>query len=225
MPRLYCCPFHDDTNASLAVYDNNTYHCFGCGKSGKVNDHVLGQIDHSTEYTAPKVHRKDYNGLTNKGLDFLESRNISAKQAVRYGVQEKPGHSLLFPIYDLTGKTTGSLIRYLNNQKMKYKVLPNNGRYPAYGNVFIDNKADRIYIVESIIDALSLYSREYIPSFVLLGTEIIPELVFILTTLNRYVMVYFDPDAYLKAYIIRDMLKHNYNIEAEVIENGRKPYE
>lgn len=28
------CPFHSDRTASMAVYPNNGYHCFGCGKHG-----------------------------------------------------------------------------------------------------------------------------------------------------------------------------------------------
>lgn len=28
------CPFHDDTEPSLVLYESNTYHCFGCGEHG-----------------------------------------------------------------------------------------------------------------------------------------------------------------------------------------------
>lgn len=28
------CPFHADNTPSFAVYPDNTYHCFGCGKHG-----------------------------------------------------------------------------------------------------------------------------------------------------------------------------------------------
>ncbi|MCQ2609021.1 MAG: CHC2 zinc finger domain-containing protein [Bacteroidales bacterium] len=32
-----CCPFHNEKTASMKVYTNtNTFHCFGCGKSGDV---------------------------------------------------------------------------------------------------------------------------------------------------------------------------------------------
>ncbi|MFL0091309.1 CHC2 zinc finger domain-containing protein [Tenacibaculum maritimum] len=31
------CPFHKDDTPSLRIYpDTNTYHCFGCGKTGDV---------------------------------------------------------------------------------------------------------------------------------------------------------------------------------------------
>jgi len=32
--RMIKCPFHDDSTASLALYPNGGYHCFGCGKHG-----------------------------------------------------------------------------------------------------------------------------------------------------------------------------------------------
>jgi DNA primase len=39
-PKMAICPFHDDTDPSLAVYDNNTYYCFGCGTSGDVIKYI-----------------------------------------------------------------------------------------------------------------------------------------------------------------------------------------
>lgn len=32
--RMVKCPFHSDGTASLALYPNGGYHCFGCGKTG-----------------------------------------------------------------------------------------------------------------------------------------------------------------------------------------------
>lgn len=32
--RMIKCPFHDDRTASLALYPNGGYHCFGCAKHG-----------------------------------------------------------------------------------------------------------------------------------------------------------------------------------------------
>jgi len=29
------CPFHNDGTASMAIYPNNGFHCFGCAKHGK----------------------------------------------------------------------------------------------------------------------------------------------------------------------------------------------
>lgn len=32
--RMIKCPFHNDRTASMALYPNGGYHCFGCGKHG-----------------------------------------------------------------------------------------------------------------------------------------------------------------------------------------------
>jgi len=32
--RMVKCPFHSDRTASLALYPNGGYHCFGCGAHG-----------------------------------------------------------------------------------------------------------------------------------------------------------------------------------------------
>ena len=34
--NMIACPFHNEKNASMKIYDNNTFHCFGCGASGDV---------------------------------------------------------------------------------------------------------------------------------------------------------------------------------------------
>lgn len=33
--RMIKCPFHSDRTASMALYPNGGYHCFGCGKHGR----------------------------------------------------------------------------------------------------------------------------------------------------------------------------------------------
>ena len=46
---MMCCPFHDDRNPSMKIYEQN-YYCFGCGESGDATGFVakiygLRQID------------------------------------------------------------------------------------------------------------------------------------------------------------------------------------
>lgn len=45
------CPFHEDRTASLAIYPNNGFHCFGCGANGQ------NAIDFVTKlgYTFPET--------------------------------------------------------------------------------------------------------------------------------------------------------------------------
>ena len=37
---MIACPFHNERNASMKIYDNNTFHCFGCGADGDIFDFV-----------------------------------------------------------------------------------------------------------------------------------------------------------------------------------------
>lgn len=38
--KMVVCPFHPDKNPSMKIYDNNTFHCFGCGADGDIIDFV-----------------------------------------------------------------------------------------------------------------------------------------------------------------------------------------
>ena len=38
--KMVVCPFHQDKNASMKIYDNNTFHCFGCCADGDIIDFV-----------------------------------------------------------------------------------------------------------------------------------------------------------------------------------------
>jgi KaiC/GvpD/RAD55 family RecA-like ATPase len=40
--KIGCCPFHPDRTPSFVVYQDQTYHCFGCGVHGDVIDFVAG---------------------------------------------------------------------------------------------------------------------------------------------------------------------------------------
>lgn len=33
--KMIRCPFHDDRTASMCIYPDNGFHCFGCGAHGK----------------------------------------------------------------------------------------------------------------------------------------------------------------------------------------------
>jgi phage/plasmid primase-like uncharacterized protein len=40
--KIGCCPFHPDRTPSFVVFDDQTYHCFGCQAHGDVIDFVAG---------------------------------------------------------------------------------------------------------------------------------------------------------------------------------------
>lgn len=39
-----CCPFHDEKTPSFKVYEDGTYHCFGCGAHGNVIDFTMAML-------------------------------------------------------------------------------------------------------------------------------------------------------------------------------------
>ena len=39
--HMCCCPFHEENTGSMAVWDNNTYKCFGCQKHGDIISFVM----------------------------------------------------------------------------------------------------------------------------------------------------------------------------------------
>lgn len=61
------CIFHDDSSPSLHVYDNGTWHCFGCKKSGDALD-WLGYLRFGNNYD-PRQHLTEI-------IDSLGSLNI-----------------------------------------------------------------------------------------------------------------------------------------------------
>jgi hypothetical protein len=49
------CPFHGDTDPSLAIYDNG-YYCFGCHKSGKLEQWMI-DLAHEKPVTESSLHK------------------------------------------------------------------------------------------------------------------------------------------------------------------------
>lgn len=39
--HMACCPFHDERSPSFYIYDNNTFHCFGCQVNGSAIDFYM----------------------------------------------------------------------------------------------------------------------------------------------------------------------------------------
>ena len=50
-----CCPFHAEDSASLHVYDDGSWHCFGCGAHGRDVIDFVGKYYFGTQYD-PAVH-------------------------------------------------------------------------------------------------------------------------------------------------------------------------
>lgn len=70
-----CCPFHaGDRDASLKVYKDNTWHCFGCHKYGSVIDWVM-EMERVSFMEAVRIIDRDFGlGLLERGPDLRHKR-------------------------------------------------------------------------------------------------------------------------------------------------------
>ena len=222
MPN-YLCPFHDDTNASLSIR-NGWYRCFGCGARGRVTDELLMMIDVEKQHKSSYVRVQDFGEIREEGIEFLKSRNINLDLAEEYGVKQRGKNELIYPLLDINTKKIGHQVRYIEG-KTKYKTVPELGVYPQYANVYRNLHKGQVYLVESVIDALSIATRYRIGSYVCLGTEIRPDLLEVLSREDRDMYIWFDNDAVLNSYNLADKFRFLYDRKIHVMDVERKPYE
>jgi len=217
------CLWHDETVASLAIYTDH-YHCYSCGRHGSLEDisNILGYIpevqdNHRIGYK-PMIESIDRQEID----DFLKSRNISKMAATVYGVKGTAA-GLYLPCYDFKGKIWGYQIRRLHGEP-KYINTSIRPHFYGYSSVGDTRLSYRIVIVESIIDGLSLWSREPLLCWIaLLGIHLRGGVI---SNLNYKadIHIFLDPDVSVVAYDIYDRLKIQ-GFRARVVEIGKKPYE
>lgn len=231
------CPFHGDTDPSLAIYENG-YYCFGCKKSGKLEQWMI-DLAHQKPVTQSALHTRnivknveDYSYLySDDAKEFFSERKIRLDIVKEFRVKYNKG-TLLSPLYDIEGHNSGRQIRYLN-RKPKYRLIPvtrNKEKiYPTYTKCLPDEDFDKGgYIVESVYDAMRLWQATSIPSIAILGTNMRTELLMKLSTIsNAYDTqwcVLFDPDAHIIARLIGSKMKA-YGLKTTEILPELKPYE
>lgn len=78
------CPFHPgDRNASLRIYKDNTWHCFGCHKYGSVIDFVM-EMERVPFIEAVRIIDKDFGlGLFEQKPDLRRQRTWQQEKARR----------------------------------------------------------------------------------------------------------------------------------------------
>lgn len=69
------CIFHEEKTPSMKIYPNNSFHCFGCGKSGDVIS-VIMQLDSLDFQSACK-------SLSGGSLSAASRKHINLKQMAR----------------------------------------------------------------------------------------------------------------------------------------------
>ncbi|GAB3929188.1 CHC2 zinc finger domain-containing protein [Larkinella terrae] len=85
--RKIICPFHAEKTPSLVIYpQNNTYHCFGCGKHGDVISFYAGVA--GLDYT-PAMHELAFNYLPEYQPDLYKRGQLKKIQSAVLAKPEK----------------------------------------------------------------------------------------------------------------------------------------
>lgn len=85
--KIGCCPFHPDRTPSFVIYDDETYHCFGCGAHGDVIDYIAARqrvditeaIRILTGGTVPALNNEDRERRRRERSE-LEARHARAQE-------------------------------------------------------------------------------------------------------------------------------------------------
>lgn len=182
---MIVCPFHREKDASCKIYDNNTFHCFGCGADGDIIKFVQliegcefpraleiisgGSYKH---YDAPKVIEKekyiqDPQRIKNYILqcqhnlnktDYFYKRHLTTETQIRFGLgYDAKYNSVVIPY-------NKSLTYYQSrNVETKSFYKPNTdmaGSEPLF-NADALNLPDFVFVVESPICAMSIMQCGY----------------------------------------------------------------
>jgi DNA primase len=181
--NLLKCPFHEDKTASLQVYPKtNTYHCFGCNKTGDVIQWIE-DYEQCTKHEAI-LKAKEFVGITEKSKvaepllnmqetfsklkeslqrsqkakDYLKSRNFDLNMhEIGYNTgitYNKMKYCVIFPLKDKQNNITSFYGRsILDKENAKHYYSANRkGLYPNYPN----QSTSKLILTEAIIDTVTL---------------------------------------------------------------------
>ena len=182
---LLLCPYHDDTNPSLAIYEGSgRFVCYSCGARGSASQ-LLGALEgavgaihtppprsasgnfrHRPQWTYPldeyAIERAEALGSAASqsagAISYLESRGIS-DVADLYGLGYDNGW-IIFPVIDRVAIVQGMVARALpyrqRQTSMRYDVPSDQGPLMYVPDWRAVEDAPEIYIAFGIIDAISL---------------------------------------------------------------------
>ncbi|MDR2532337.1 MAG: hypothetical protein LBC82_05800 [Oscillospiraceae bacterium] len=146
--RMVCCPFHDDRNPSMKLYEEKNgsggnFHCFGCGEHGDAIDLVSKLFNLAPLQSAEKL-TQDF-GLTVFGVQKQSKPSIK-KRIERHGYvfQENRAYKLLADYCDYLKQCRSdyapkSHLEEINPLFLKSLDLE---KYQYYKDIFIDGSKD-----------------------------------------------------------------------------------
>ena len=166
-----------------------------------------------------KAFKIGYSGNFNELYKFLTEKGFKEEEILASGLVNKNEKGayidryrkrLMFPIYDVRGRTIGFGGRVLDDSKPKYINSPENLVYSKARNLFglnVAKKGDikKILVVEGYMDCVSLHQRGITNVVASLGTALTQEQGRLLRKSSEQVILGYDSDGAGQAAIIRGM--------------------
>lgn len=135
---------------------------------------VLDRKDNTIDY------EQEIKRYKNKKHIYMSNRGITDKTLIKFEVgYDEDANSIVFPVRDSKGR-----VRFLQRRGVNKKVFLNSSNvikkdiiYGLYYILTANKKFDELYLVESIIDCLSLYESR-LPAGAIMGCILFKEQVY-----------------------------------------------
>lgn len=152
--NMIACPFHNEKNASMKIYDNNTFHCFGCGADGDIFDFVQ-RMENCDFIRAMEI-------ITNSTFQPY----IPKKEPVKTKVAQNPQmlKNYIKKCHDNLSKTDYFYKRKLNKETQERFCL---GYDEKYNSVVIPYNKELTYYQSRNVETKAFYK----PNTDIAGTE------------------------------------------------------
>lgn len=200
------------------ILEEGYVHCFGCGYKGTFT-RFLADVRGVSEFEILKQMRKDLIWedkrelllslnrteekkefeinvlpLDSNGRAYLKNRKLSDEVIERFGIGSDKYSNIVFPLVDKVGEVIAEQKRAIREKKF-YNTEGFDKMAYLYGlyQVLTDLESDTVYIVESIIDCLTLWSWGY-NSIALMGSKYSDYHITEICKLNKHIVLALDND-------------------------------
>lgn len=174
------CPFHRDNDASLKIYNNNTFHCFGCGADGDAIEFVekmencdffkaceiiagenFSRYEHqapikTTNYKPDKDRIKRFVLYCHKNIgktNYFAKRHLTSETIRRFTLGYDAKHNAVIIPYNRRLSYYQS--RNIDTKKFYKPNVDLAGKEPLF-NVEVLKTKNIVFVVESPICAMSI---------------------------------------------------------------------